>query len=87
MDVSSHSMFSTLTVSQFSENRKAGQPVLLTPDSPNTKGGLVREPGSSSIHSYSHPNLCLVLFHPSFLLIFFLGMAVNVKHTATFQEN
>ncbi len=44
------------------------------PDSPGTKGELVRELGLSSIHSYSHPSLCLVLFpHSLFSPLTFLN--------------
>lgn len=41
MDASSHFVFSILTVSQFLENRKASESVLLTPTLPGQRGSLL----------------------------------------------
>lgn len=81
-------MFSTLTVSQLSENRKAGEPAAADPGSPQHKAGAcVGEPGARLPFTLTQPPKSVSALHysPSALTIF-LNVAVNVMHTATFQE-
>lgn len=80
MDVSSHFMFSILTVSQFAENRKASESVLLTLMVPAQRGSLFESPahlpftlGLTAVQILSgSPSLSSSISH-----LTYLNMAVN----------
>ncbi len=85
MDVSSHFRISILTVSQFSENRKAGEPVLLTLTATAQRGSLLESRARLLLSLLTIP-ICVCLCFTHSPLFKLLDMVVGAMHGPLFKK-